>query len=82
MYAATATERGSQDSNLEPPVLETGTLPLSYCPLVPIVPAGWEARARGIRACEDVRSAVEHCRCHALRFGVQPRQEAARCRAE
>jgi hypothetical protein len=29
--------RGSQDSNLEPPVLETGTLPLSYCPLAPIL---------------------------------------------
>ena len=31
-------ERGSQDSNLGPPVLETGaTTKLSYCPISPIV---------------------------------------------
>jgi hypothetical protein len=39
-FAPRAAKRGSQDSNLEPPVLETGTLPLSYCPSKPIVASG------------------------------------------
>jgi hypothetical protein len=48
-------ERGSQDSNLEPPVLETGTLPIELLPLRGhrTAAVGRKDSTRGLRICPD-----------------------------